>query len=182
MNKWMIGMSIIAIGSLMGCSNTNNASMPPNQQGAVENNTQGEMLDEAQAKAIVLDKVPGGKIAKIERDLHDAVPHYEFTIVKDNVEYELEVNAKDGSIREVEEELQKPNAIDESKLIGEARAKEIAQGQVPQGEIIEFSYEGDEYIPNYDISMRDAEYEYDFEIDAVTGEILKSEKNLLQGK
>lgn len=189
MKQFMIGVSILLIGVLVGCSNPNNARVSPapppttptQQQGTVENIGDKKMLTEEEATNIVNKEIPGGKIAKIEKDFNDAIPNYDFKILKDNMEYELEVNAYDGSIREIEKEVvtQKSNHIDESKLIGEAKAKEIVQSQVPEGEIIGFEYEGDEAIPNYDITMRDTKYEYNFEVDALTGEILKSEKDLL---
>lgn len=186
MKKFMIGVGILLVGALVGCSNSNNVPVNPGtptpQQGTVENIGDKRVLTEEEATNIVNKEVPGGEIVKIEQDFDDAVPNYDFKILKDNMEYELEVNAYDGSIREIEKEVgaSKSTPIDESKLIGEAKAKEIAQSQVPEGEIIGVEYEGDEVIPNYDISMRDTKYEYSFEIDALTGEILKSEKDLLK--
>lgn len=184
MKQFLMGISILLVGTLVGCSNPNNVSVPPEpttkQQGTVENTGDRKMITEEEATNIINKEISGGKIVEIEKDLNDVVPTYDFKVLKDNIEYELEVNAYDGSVREIEKEATtKSNPIDESKLIGEDKAKEIARAQVPEGEIIGFKYEGDEAIPNYDISMRDAKYEYNFEIDALTGEILKSEKDLL---
>lgn len=185
MKRFAIGTSILLVGALVGCSNSGNMPVNPEptaQQQGIAGNTEGQkMLTEEEATNIVTQEVPGGEIVKVEQDFDDPVPHYDFKILKDNMEYEIEVNAYDGSIREMEEEVATPqtNPVDESKLIGEAKAKEIAKAQVPEAEITGFEYEGDETIPNYDITMRDAQYEYSFEIDALTGEILQSEKSLL---
>lgn len=185
MKQFAMGVSILLVGALVGCSNPDNVSVNPKsttkQQGTAENTGNSTMLTEEEATNIINKEIPGGQIVKIEKDFNDTVPNYDFKILKDNIEYELEVNAYDGSIHEIKKETVTPrsNPIDESKLIGEDKAKEIAQAQVPEGEIIGFKYEGDEAIPNYDISMRDAKYEYNFEIDALTGKILKSEKDLL---
>ena len=190
MKQFIIGVSILLVGVLVGCSNPDNMSANPGQttgqaagqQGTVENTGEQKMLTEEEATNITNQEVPGGEIVKVEQDFDDPIPNYDFKILKDNMEYELEVNAYDGSIREIEKEVNtaQTNPIDESKLIGEAKAREIAQTQVPEAEITGFEYEADEVIPNYDISMRDAQYEYSFEIDALTGEILKSEKELLK--
>lgn len=144
-------------------------------------NTTENMITEGQAREVALKQVPGGKILAIDKDFNDLVPNYDFTIVKDNMEYEFEVNAYDGSIRAIEKDMEivKGTQAGEAELIGEERARAIAQEQVPTGEITEFAYESDEYIPNYDISISDGTYEYDFEIHAMTGEILRSEKDLL---
>lgn len=185
MKQFKIGASILLVGALVGCSNPGNVPENPapqtEQQATVENTVDKEMITEEEAINIINTEIPGGKIVKIEKDFNDEIPNYDFKILKDNMEYDLEVNAYDGSIREIEKEVDKhgSNPIDESKLIGETKAREIAQAKVPEGEIVGFEYEGDEVVPNYDISMRDAKYEYSFEIDALTGEILKSEKDLL---
>ena len=63
------------------------------------------------------------------------------------------------------------------KVIGEEKAKEIALKQVPGGKIIECMYDTDDAIPNYDVTIKDGKYEYDIEINAHTGEIIKSEKS-----
>ena len=186
MKQFAIGIAILLAGVLVGCSSSDNMPANPGpttgQQGTVENTGEQRMITEEEATNIVKQEVPGGEIVKIEQDFDDPVPNYDFKILKDNMEYNLEVNAYDGTIREIEKEVgtSNTNPVDESKLIGEAKAKEIAQNQVPGAEITGFEYEGDEVIPNYDISLRDAQYEYSFEIDALTGEILKSEKELLK--
>lgn len=174
MRKWMLAVSILTIGAMVGCSS---ATSEPTPQAASE-----EMLTEEQAKEIVTKEIGTGQIVKVNKDLDDAVPNYDFTILKDNMEYDIEVDAYTGVIREVEQEPQETptNTVDESKLIGESKAKEIALAQVPGGEVVEFEYEADEVVANYDITVRDSEYEYDFELDAMTGEILKQEKELLK--
>lgn len=184
MKRFAIGVVLLVVGALVGCSSPDNAPVNPEQtsgQDIVQNTGDTKMLTEEEAINIVNKEIPGGKIVKIEHDLDGAIPDYDFKVIKENMEYELEVNAYDGSIHGVEKEIDtdKLNTIDESKLIGDTKAKEIAQAQVPEGEIIGFEYEGDEALPNYDITIRDTQYEYDFEIDAITGEILKSEKELL---
>ncbi len=58
--------------------------------------------------------------------------------------------------------------------ISAARAKEIALAQV-SGTIVEFSQDFDEYIPKYEITIRNGNVEYEFDISAVDGSILSRE-------
>lgn len=174
MRKWMLAVSILTMGAMVGCSST---TTEPTPDPVVQN----EMLTEEQAKEIVTNEIGTGQIVKVTKDLEDAVPNYDFTILKDNMEYDIEVDAYTGEIRELEQEPQETptNTVDESKLIGEDKAKEIVLAEVPNGEVVDFEYEADEVVANYDITVRDSDYEYDFEVDAMTGEILKQEKELL---
>ena len=184
MKRFALGVMLLCVSSLMGCSSTNDTTVnpsPTSEQGIMQNIEGAKLLSEEEATNIVNQEIPGGTIIKIKQDFDDAIPNYDFKVVKDNMEYELEINAYDGTIRGMEKEIEvdELNKVDTSQLIGDIKAKEIAQNQVPEGNIIGFEYEGDEAVPNYDITIRDTQYEYDFEIDAVTGEILKSEKELL---
>ena len=53
-----------------------------------------------------------------------------------------------------------------------ARAKEIAVARVGGGTITEFSQDFDDRVPNYDVTIRHGNAEYDLEISAVDGSIL----------
>ena len=79
---------------------------------------------------------------------------------------------------------QNPNSTNISGAqvtITEEQAKEIALKEVGSGNVIEFSYDMDDIIPNYDITIVNGTTEYEFEISAVDGSILKrsSEQNPL---
>ena len=57
--------------------------------------------------------------------------------------------------------------------IDEAKAKEIALKEAGGGQVTEFSQDMDDYTPNYDITILNGTSEYEFEISAVDGSILK---------
>ena len=57
--------------------------------------------------------------------------------------------------------------------INEQQAKEIAIKEAGGGEVVEFSYDSDDYVPNYDITVLNGKAEYEFEISAIDGSILK---------
>jgi len=56
------------------------------------------IITEAQAKAIMQQKVPGATIVKIELDRDDGILMYEGELVKGNMEYDIDVNANTGKI------------------------------------------------------------------------------------
>lgn len=165
MKKIMLAIMIVML-LISGCGeNTNNKAVK---------------IDENQAKTIALKQVENGKIISIEIDEDDMTPNYDVIVSDGTHEYDIEINAIDGTILKTE----KKYSGEDSKLvpgtkIDEDKAKEIALSNVPGGKIVEFSYDGDDKIPNYDISIHDDKYEYDFEISAVDGSILSSDKELL---
>ena len=55
-------------------------------------------------------------------------------------------------------------------------AKELALQQV-EGKVTEIELETDDGRKHYDIEIKDGTYEYDLEIDAITGKVLKLEKD-----
>lgn len=62
------------------------------------NNKDIKAIGEDSAKDIMLKKVGGGKLIEFEFDKDDRVPKYEGTILKDNMEYDVSVNAETGKI------------------------------------------------------------------------------------
>lgn len=141
------------------------------------------MIDEEQAKTVALGQVPNGTIVEISQDLNDLRPNYEFTIQEENYEYEIEVDAYTGMVTKIDQDFK---LFDGSTMentqeltIDEAKAKEIALVQVPKGTVTKVSFEGNEYIPNYEVDIVAEGYEYEFEIDARDGRILKMQKDLI---
>ena len=57
------------------------------------------------AKSIMLNKVPGANILEFSYDGDDKTPKYDGTLIKDNYEYEVDVNAKTGQIIKFEKKL-----------------------------------------------------------------------------
>lgn len=63
-------------------------------------------------------------------------------------------------------------------FIGEAKAKEIALGLTKGGSIVEFELDEDDGRLVYEIEIKANGYEYEIELDAYTGKVLKFEKDL----
>ena len=154
------------------------------------------------AKSIMLNKVPGANILEFSYDGDDKTPKYDGTLIKDNYEYEVDVNAKTGQIIKFEKEAifthnsngnannasantqqsttQNNNASTTRKdYIGESKAKSIMLNKVPGATISKFYLDNDA-TPEYDGELIKGDYEYDISVDAVTGEIREFSKERIR--
>ena len=66
------------------------------------NNTR--LITAEKAKTIMKNKVPGASISEFSYDTDDRLPKYDATLIKDNYEYEIDINAKTGEIIKFEKE------------------------------------------------------------------------------
>lgn len=62
-----------------------------------------ESIDEAAARKIALDRVGGGDIVKFWKDWDDGIAVYEIEIHWNGVEYEVEIEASNGKIRDFDQ-------------------------------------------------------------------------------
>ena len=65
------------------------------------------------------------------------------------------------------------------KLITSEQAKSIMLNKVPGANFIEFSYDGDDMKPKYDGTLIKGDNEYEIDVDAKTGQIIKCEKEVI---
>ncbi len=141
-----------------------------------------------QAKAIALQSagVEEAQVTKwdeieLEKDKGNHVYEVEFEVGLD--EYKYKINAQTGAIVIASINGQGPT-LNEEGLIGLERAKEIAlasAGVSSANAIFDTSdtkleMERGKYV--YEVSFKSAGYEYEYEIDALTGEILEIEKEI----
>ncbi len=137
------------------------------------------LITSDKAKTIMTNKVPGATILEFSYDGDDRIPKYDGTLIKDNYEYEIDVNAKTGEVIKFEKEkvfTPNNNNINTNNLITSEKAKSIMMGKVPGATIIEFSYDGDDRIPKYDGTLKKDNYKYEIDVNAKTGEVIKFEK------
>ena len=127
----------------------------------------------------------------ITRDRRGGKAVYEVEFAADGVEYDYEVSAADGSVVKFEKEADTARSAQSSggsaaqAYIGEARAREIAYGHagltadaVGHCEV-ELDHHDDHHGTQrceYEIDFKSGGYEYEYKIDAVTGEILQSQR------
>ena len=123
---------------------------------------------------------------KTELDWDDGMMVYEVEFHAGGYEYEYEINAKTGNILKSEKERDNddtpsvPSGSDEGDYITAEKAKEIAcsHAGIAISDIWDFDigFERDNGLAVYELDFKSDGYEYDYEINAVTGDILKSEK------
>lgn len=151
------------------------------------------LITSEKAKTIMLDKVPGATILEFSYDGDDKIPKYDGTLIKDEYEYEIDVNAKTGSILKIEKEKNfinnnttennnnsyinnKPSDTESnssqnnSSYIGESKARSIMLSKVPGATINKFYLDKDR-TPEYEGELIKGDIEYDISVDAITGVI-----------
>ncbi len=127
---------------------------------------------------------------KIERDTDDGVGVYEIEFKAGGYEYDYEIDAASGSIlkfdREQDDDDRRPQSANPGSVpagdIGEARAKEavLSHAGVAEADIRDYKIERDtdDGIGVYEIEFKAGGYEYDYEVKAADGAILKNQKEI----
>ena len=140
-----------------------------------------QYIGEDKAKNIALNHagVDNPNMLHIEFDLDDGIMVYDVEFYSDNIEYDYEINAVTGVIIEYNKSFENSDDVSSGNndYLSKEEAKKIAvdhAGISPSYVEIEFDYENG--IAVYEIEFKYQNYEYDYEIDAITGEIYKSKK------
>lgn len=160
------------------------------------------LLSENKAAAIALDKAGGGNVTSVELDRDNGIYIYEIKVKNGNVKYEFDINAKTGAIIKEEQKKLSNNKQNETKtnttttkkpkeetkgtsnnsssqnLISKDKAKSIALGKTGGGTITDFELDKEHGKYVYEIEIRNGNVEYDLDIDAKTGKIIKFEKEI----
>ncbi|WP_462421697.1 PepSY domain-containing protein [Salinicoccus sp. Marseille-QA3877] len=135
-----------------------------------ETDSQSIGMDEA--VQIAKDKVGGGDVTDKEFDKDDN--DYEIEIVHEGFEYDVEINATTGEIKdfdqddESDEGTQSTSSAD-SEFIGMEKAVQIAKDKVGGGDVTDKEFDKDDN--DYEIELVYDGSEYDVEINATTGEV-----------
>ena len=138
------------------------------------------------AKKIALQAAGGGHITQINLERDNGVYVYDIEIIRGNYEYDFEIDAYTGNIREQSKEPldynhynQSPNTNNKNgKVIGNAKAKQIAIDKVNDSKASIHHFEYDAEDGTYEIELKNGFIEYSVEIDAYTGKILEFEKEI----
>ncbi len=121
----------------------------------------------------------------VEMDFDNGVMIYEVEFETSTSKYEYEINAVNGDIVQVEKDGKKTQvssstSSNSSSYIGKSQAKDIALKHAGvsenQARDVEIDLEKDNGTPYYDIEFDANGYEYDYHIHALTGAVLKSQK------
>lgn len=184
MNKRKIAiiLSLVLVIGLVGCKNnknsaTNNASNPELSKN----------ISEAEAKEIALNQFDlhedDAEFISIKKDFDDGVEKYELEFISEDEKFEVDINIEDGSILKYEREsigLNNPKHRD--GIISEEEAKQIVLEKVPgasDSDFTKFKRDVDNARIKYEGKLLYEAVEYEFEIDAETGELLDWEEDKL---
>lgn len=152
-------------------------------------------VEKAQSIALEHAKLSAADVSKLktELDAEDGILVYEVEFTYKNTEYEYDINAKSGAIeknkKETDDDWQEnqnsggssssQSSQGASGYIGLAKAKEIAlkhAGISGNVTILKETLDGDDYPPVYEIEFYKDGTEYEYEIHAQTGAVLKSDR------
>lgn len=148
-------------------------------------------IDQTEAKEIAYAQVPGSETegtAILTEDFDDMKKTYDVQLTYDNVLYEFEILARNGNIVNQESErigaVQQPTqpatqgstqAATQANDIGMEKAREIALQNVAGAtadNVTKYSVDNENGRMVYEIEIVYNEMEYDFDIDAATGDII----------
>ena len=153
---------------LVGCSNASTKTIT---------------LDEAQE--IALAEVDG-KVTRAVEETDDGRSYYEFDIITNDQKHELEVDASSGKITKNEIDEDVPSTTDtnnqttnnQTTIISNEEAQKIAMDRVGNnGYLVKCELDNDDGRQVYEIEIKNGRIEYNIDIDAVSGEIIKYEED-----
>lgn len=135
------------------------------------------------AKEIALAKTGGGTVVECKLDYEHGRKVYEIEIVNGNTKYELDVCVTDSQIYDYEQKTisnpgnTKPvdNITGGGSGITAESAKQIALSKVGGGTVTECKLDYEHGRQLYEIDIRYNGWEYEIDIDATTGDIVKYE-------
>lgn len=87
-------------------SSTSTSSSSSSNTSSNDKTSNNSYIGESKAKSIALSKVGGGKVVSCYLDYDDGRAEYDIKIYYGKYEYEMEIDAKTGKIRDFEKELQ----------------------------------------------------------------------------
>lgn len=139
------------------------------------------LITEQEAKNLVLAQVPGATIVEFERDTDDGRAIYKGEAVLNGREYEFEIDASTSAFLkwdadDVDDGWQGGSSSSAGQTaLDEEGARALVLARIPGATIMEFERESDDGRTIYKGEAVLDGWEYDFEIDAASGEFIKWE-------
>ncbi len=182
----MLAMLMAAALTLAACSAAGNVENPAaaGWQSVTHQPEPGLTLEEAQSLVLEELEISQAEFTKKEFDREDG--KFELELMVGDTEYDVDVDASTGNILKVEKETQKPRptaapsappATQTSQLsLEDAKKLVFAHLGITESQISYPDFQLDEGKFELDFHVGDTEYEVD--VDAATGKILKIEKEV----
>lgn len=130
-------------------------------------------------RAVELAKaqVPGSQHMEAQWEEDDGRVYYEVTLVKEDVEYEIELDAVTGAVLKTESEKRRTTVTSRTDtLLSVQRAKDVVRNKLPGGTFRELEFTYERGVPVYEGEYFVNGVAYEFRVDAVKGTILKWER------
>lgn len=139
--------------------------------------------DEAKQKAFSHAGVSASQASGVKVDWDDG--HYDVEFRVGATEYDYEINAKTGAVIKYEKDTEDDDddhhstSTSTSSYIGRdaAMQKALSHAGLSESDVYELEVELDEEDGIYEVSFETKSYEYEYEVQATTGKILKAEKD-----
>lgn len=119
---------------------------------------------------------------EVELDRDDGKVHYDVDFEKGAADYDYDIDAVTGEILHVQNSADKPasTTTTEKKQLSKTEARDIAlkHAGLKASEVrdLEVELDRDDGTLHFDVDFEKDGYDYDYEIDAYSGKILKSRK------
>lgn len=135
----------------------------------------GKLIGYEKAKKLAKKQVKDAKVTSVMKKYSDGIDVYRVKMKSSSKKYELKLHARTGKVLEYKWELTAKTG-NGNKYIGEEKAKSIALKKVGSGTVVKVEFDYDDGVPIYEVDIQKGMYEYELEIHAKTGKILKYEK------
>lgn len=197
---FLILVTAILCFALTACAAQNNPSSSSAQNGtsSIQNDviaepqsstptasTQSISADEAKSIALQHAGVEekDANFLKAEYDHDNGVYYYDIEFIAGNSEYEYDINAQNGNIIKAEKDdndILQTAASSTLKTKDEAKAIALQHAGLTADKIMAYEIEldNDDAVKHYEIEFKSGGYEYKYDINAESGEIIKSEKEI----
>lgn len=197
MKKHITGLLVLTLAVLLfaACSgqptSTPSANNPTNVTAGttlspyVTTSPNAMLLTESEAVMIALSHA--GFAAEDVTALHttfevdDGVAYYEISFIGSTTAYEYDIHAESGAILSMDMDHEDARATTAAPAITAQQAQDaaLAHAGLDAAQVtgLRSEYDGDERRPHYDVSFYNGNYEYDYEIDAATGDVISHEKD-----
>lgn len=141
-------------------------------------------IGEAKAKEIALQHagLSSGQVTffRTQMDWENGRRVYDVEFYSGNKEYDYEIDATSGAVLSYDfdaEHYTAPSGNQSGNYISQEKAAQLAQDRAPNATLIKIQFEFDDGRAVYEGELREGRTEYEFEIDATTGNFIQWEQD-----